>query len=179
MASCSTDPLSGPLTGLADRSCPATHSTQSSASSDLPSSTPSSKTSPEKSSSAHLQLPAPASCSVPGSSSDPIASFGFLTSLFISSSHHDPLTSCATAKITSLLPVPGQEALLSFAQRWLQPVPGTLPTGWFPKQAYLSCAKRKPIHPATLSTTLLYPSFLQQVAAPPLPLHLSKLLPSP
>lgn len=70
----------------------------------------------------------------------------------------------------------GQGALLSFAQRQLQPVPGTLPRGWFPKQAYLSVPN------ANLLTQLRSPQHFfihlsfTQVAAP---LHLSKALPSP
>lgn len=75
----------------------------------------------------------------------------------------------------------GQEALLSFAQRWLQPVPGTLPTGWLPKQANQSVPN------ANLLIQLLSPlhffnhlPFSQVAAAlPPPPLQLSKPLSSP
>lgn len=55
---------------------------------------------------------------VPGSFSEPTASLSFLTSQFVSSSHHDPLSLavlCQKSLAYSLSP--GQAALLSFAQR--------------------------------------------------------------
>lgn len=48
------------------------------------------------------------------------------------------LTSCAMPEITSLLPVPGARSSTLICPERLQPVPGTLPTGCFPKQAYPS-----------------------------------------
>lgn len=56
--------------------------------------------------------------SIPGSSSEPTVSLSFLTSLFVSSSHHDPLSLAVLCQksLAYSLP-PGQEALLSFAQR--------------------------------------------------------------
>lgn len=99
-----------PARGAA-RTCPATHLTQRSASSDLPSCMLSANTSPAKPSSAPLQLAAPAFCSVPGSSSDPTASFGFLTSLLVSSSrspcyarNHEPTPCPRGKKLHSHLP---------------------------------------------------------------------------
>lgn len=88
------------------------------------------------------------------------------------------LTSCAMPKITSLLPVPGASSSTLICPERLQPVPGTLPTGWFPKQAYPSLPN------VNLLIQLLAPlhffihlSF-SHAPLPPL-LHVSKPLPSP
>lgn len=121
----------------------------------------SSKTAPAKPSSVPLQVAAPAACSVPGSSSDPAVSMSFLTSLFVSSSHHDPLTSCAMPKITSLLPVPGARSSTLICPETTATCPRHPAKRLVPKASISERAKCKPTHPATLSTTLFYPSFLQ------------------
>lgn len=127
-----------------------------------------------------LLCPSPtgSSSSIPGSLSEPTASLSFLTSLFVSASHHDPLSSCAMPEITSLLPAPGASSSTLICPERLQPVPGTLPTGRFPKQAHLSLPN------ANLLIQLLAPlrfflylSF-SRAPLPPL-LHISKPLPSP
>lgn len=81
-------------------------------------------------------------------------------------------------EIPSLLPAPGASSATLICPERLQPVPGTLPTGWFPKQAHPSVPN------ANLLIQLLAPLhffiYLSFSRAPlPSLLRVSKFLPSP
>lgn len=161
---------------VADRTCPAAHPTQSSFSL-LRTGQPCSilQTSSTKPCSVPLQLAAPALFLDLFQSPQPASVFSppCLSVLPITI-----LSSCAMPEITSLLPAPGASSSTLICPERLQPVPGTLPTGRFPKQAHLSLPN------ANLLIQLLAPlrfflylSF-SRAPLPPL-LHISKPLPSP
>lgn len=87
------------------------------------------------------------------------------------------LTSCAMPKITSLLPAPRARSSTLICPERLQPVPGTLPTGWFPKQAHPSVPNANLlIQPLAPLHFFIHLSF-SCAPLPPL-LHVSKFLPS-